>query len=278
MRITRNALIVCTAALALGGVSRASEGTLSIEDYLAAFPSRSSAADCGPQTYRLEYDLHNRGVTGVTQNKIHITGTYTRRLEDGRMRWSDVEIAGAAGPDAETPPGAPLAEMEGFEYGLGLEIVQEPLYERFTDENIRQLAKTMVWDGAMVEAFDLLLASFAGLRPNEFARVEEFEDFDVQMGDWGSIKMRGLRVKWSGVSVMHGEPCVVVLYQSFSNPVDAGHVKGRSCYWGQFWLSRDDGEIECLTLNEDVILDMPTGAGSSTLLNMQREVRFEKVS
>jgi hypothetical protein len=130
----------------------------------------------------------------------------------------------------------------------------------------------------MVETFDLLRSSFESLPPNEFARVDEFEDFDVQMGDWGNLKMRDLRVKWSGVAMMHGEPCAVVLYQSFSNPVIAGPIRGRSCYWGQFWLSREDGEIECLTLNEDVILDVPTGAGSSEILNMQREVRFEKVS
>jgi hypothetical protein len=277
MRISCIVLIIGVAALAVAGVGPAGERTVPVAEHLAAFPTEFPSGS-GPQTYRLDYDLFNRDVAGTTQNRIHITGTYTRRLEDGRMRWSDVTIAGAAGPDADLPPATPLGEMEGLEYALGLEIVQEPLYERFADPNIKHLAKTMVWDGAMVEAFDLLLGSFASLRPNEFARVDEFEDFGVQMGDWGSIKMRDLRVKWSGVSMMHGEPCAVVLYQSFSNPVDAGPMRGRSCYWGQFWLSRVDGEIECLTLNEDVILDMPTGGGASTILNMQREVRFEKVS
>jgi hypothetical protein len=276
MRITCTVVTTITTGLALAGLCLASGPAVSIEDHLAAFPGAGTGA--GPQTYRLEYDLYNRDVTGATQNRIHITGSYTRELEDSRMRWNDVVIAGAVGPEPQLPQGTPLALMEGFEYGLGLEIIEEPLYERFTDPSVKHLAKSLVWDGAMIEMFDLLLGSLAGLRPNEFSRVDEFEDFDIQMGDWGTLKMRDLRVKWSGVSMMHGEPCAVVLYQSFSNPVDAGSMKGRSCYWGQFWLSREDGEIECLTLNEDVILDMPTGQATSTILNMQREVRFEKVS
>ena len=278
MRIAGIIVTVVGAVVAFAGMSPAVERAEWIEDYLGAFPAAVSDGSGEPQSYRLEYHLFNRDVTGATRNRIHVTGVYTRSLEDGRMRWNDVEIAGAVGPDAALPPGAPLAAMEGFEYGLSEEIVQESLYERFTDEDTRQLAKSMVWDGAMVEMFDLLLETFGLLRPNEFARVAELEDFDVQMGSWGSLKMRDLRVKWSGVSVMNGEPCAVVLYQSFSNPVDAGPVRGRSCYWGQFWLSCEDGEIECLTLNEDVILEMPTGADSSALLNVQREVRFEKTS
>ncbi len=278
MRIAGIIVIVVGAVVAFVGTSTGGEGVESIEGYLRAFPSAVPNGSGEPQTYRLDYHLFNRDVTGATQSRTHITGVYTRRLEDGRMRWNDVEIAGAVGPDAALPPGVPLAAMEGFEYGLNEEIVRESLYERFTDEDIKHLAKSMVWDGAMVEMLDLLLVTFGALRPNEFARVAELEDFDVQMGDWGSLKMRDLRVKWSGVSVMNGEPCAIVLYQSFSNPVDAGPVKGRSCYWGQFWVSCEDGEIECLTLNEDVILEMPTGADSSTLLNMQREVGFEKTS
>jgi len=193
------------------------------------------------------------------------------------MRWNDVWMA-AGGPDAELPPGTPLEVMEGFEYGLSEKIIDELLYERFPNEDVKHLAKTMVWDGMMIEAFDLLSGDFAALPPNEFRRVHEYEDFDVRMGDWGSIKMRDMRVKWSGVSMMHGEPCAVVLYQSFSNPVDAGPVRGRSCYWGQFWVSHEDGEIECLTLNEDVVLEVPTGSGSTAVLNVQREVSFEKTS
>ncbi|MBM3307842.1 MAG: hypothetical protein FJY74_05905 [Candidatus Eisenbacteria bacterium] len=268
--------VIPMAVLMLAAASPAAPRAERVDDHLAAFPIALREAGGGPQAYTLDYDLFTRDITGATLSRVRVAATYTRQLEGARMRWSGVTVAGAAGADEPPRPGSPLEAMEGLEYGLGPEIVEEPLYERFADEDVRHLAKTMVWDGAMVEAFDLLLGTFGALRLNESAGVAEFEDFDVRMGDWGSLKMRGLRVTWSGVSIMHGEPCAVVLYESLSNPVDAGTVRGRSCYWGQFWVSCEDGDIECLTLNEDVILEMPAGGTTGALLNIQREVRFEK--
>jgi len=276
MRSTASTMLVATAILVLAGVAFAGDTPDATHDYLATFPHVLSREGGGAQTYRLEYHLFNRDVAGATQNRTFVTGTYTRGIEEDRMRWSGVEVAATGGADAAMPHGAPLTIMEGFEYGLSEEILDESLYVRFPNEDLKHLAKTMVWDGMMIEAFDLLKEDFAGLPANEFRRVAEYEDFDIRMGDWGSIKMRDMRVKWSGVSMMHGEPCAVVLYQSLSNPVDAGPTKGRSCYWGQFWLSREDGEIECLTLNKDIVLEIPTGEISSMIMNLQREVRFEK--
>ncbi len=239
------------------------------------FPAAGLPDDGAQQTYSVEYDMFNRDVTGTLLNRVRLTGDYHRLLEGGAMRWNGVELAGG-GPDGSLAPAAPVVAMEDFGYALGMEIVEEPLYERFDDPNVRQLAKSLVWDAAMLEAFDLLLDSFASLDINVPARVDEYEDFDVRMGEWGSLTMRDLEVTWVGESTMNGEPCVVVLYESWSNPVDAGPTRGRSCYWGQFWVSREDGNIERLTLNEDVLLEMPAGPDATTVLNMQRAVAFEK--
>ncbi len=262
--------------VALSGMTAAGEPVESPDDGLSVFPLAPSMEESSPQTYRLEYDVFTRDIVGSMLNSVHVTGNYHRNPADGRMRWSGVEIAGSADDGARPAAGAPLGAMEGFEYGLGMEMVEEATFERFENEDLRHVVKTMVWDAAWIEAFALLRDTFKDLKPNQFVRIDEYQDFDVRMGEWGSLRMRDLQMKWTGISKMHGERCAVVFYQSFSNPVDGGAIRGRSCYWGQFWLSSVDGDIEYLTFNEDVILEMPVGPETTTVLNMQREARFEK--
>jgi hypothetical protein len=249
-----------------------------IEDYFVSFPKSGPRNDTAPQTYELEYNFFNRDIAGTTRSRTLITADYTRGLEDGGIRWNGVRIASTSDPDAPMSPGDPLEVMEGFQYGVSEEIVQESLYERFPNSDLRDLIKTMVWDGMMIEMFDMMMADFEGLRLNEFHDVPDYEGTEIEMCGWGTLKMRDLRLKWSGVSRTHGELCAVILYQSLSNPVDAGPIRGRSCYWGQLWISLEDWQIECLTLNEDIVLEIPTGDAGSQILDMQRRVKFEKTS
>ncbi len=186
--------------------------------------------------------------------------------------------SGAAGAEEPDSPGQPLEVMEGFQYGLSEEIVQESFFERFPKNDLRDVVKTMVWDGMLIQMFEMMLPGFESLPLNEFHPVPEYEGFTVEMCDWGAIEMRDLRLKWTGSSTMHGETCAVVLFQSFANPVDAPGIRGRSCYWGQVWVSLDDWEIECLTMNEDIVLEIPMGDAGNHIMNMQRDVRFEKTS
>ncbi|MBD3349316.1 MAG: hypothetical protein GF400_09015 [Candidatus Eisenbacteria bacterium] len=269
----RTFFLIATLAVALGHAPAPRAGGL--DAHLDAFPGEPARAPGTPQTYSLDYGLHVRDVSGVVQSRTQVRGEYTRKLEGDRFRWNAVTIAGGGEGVLSDP--APLAIMEGFEYGLSEEIVDESLYECFPGNDLRDLAKTMVWDGMMLELVDMTLDAVGPMPLNEFVPVETFEGFEVAMCDWGKLEMRDLRLKWSGVSMMHGEPCGVALYQSFANPVDAEPTRGRSCYWGQFWVSLEDREIECLTLNEDVVLETPVVGGPASLLNIQREVRFEKI-
>jgi len=248
-----------------------------LDALLTAFPFASPSRPADVQTYELTYHFHLRDVAGAVQSRTAVMGTYTRHTGEGRFRWNDVSISGG-GAEGELPPPTPLTVMEGFEYALSGEIARESLYERFPDSDLRDLIKSMVWDGMMIELVDMTLNETESLPLHEFAAVGSWQDVDVQMGAWGKLKMKDLRIKWSGVTVMHGEPCAVALYQSFSNPVDADPARGRSCYWGQFWVSLKDREIECLTLNEDVVLEVPMIGDLRRVLNFQREVEFEKTS
>ncbi|MBD3366890.1 MAG: hypothetical protein GF405_01795 [Candidatus Eisenbacteria bacterium] len=270
-------MLTVLAGLALAGPTGKTENAdmSGLEAYLVSFPASPTADPDPVQVYELTYSFHLRDVDGAPQTRTAVTGRYTRDTENGRFRWNDVSIAGA-GADGELPEPTPLTIMEDFEYGLSAEIAEESLYERFPKSDLKDLIKTMVWDGMMIELVDMSLNETDSLPLHEFSLVGSWEDVDVQMADWGKLTMKDLRVKWSGVTVMHGEPCAVAFYMSFANPVDADPARGRSCYWGQFWVSLVDREIECLTLNEDVVLEVAMLGDFKRILNFQREVEFEK--
>ena len=47
----------------------------------------------------------------------------------------------------------------------------------------------------------------------------------------------------------------------------------RSLYWGHVWIALDDGDVVCLTLNEDVLL----AGDDNKATDLQREVEFRKI-
>jgi hypothetical protein len=224
------------------------------------------------QVFNLEYAFFNRDIGGNTTSSIYTEARYTRFPRDGRIRWNSVTIG-----TSDAAERRPLELMEGFSYRVGEEIVGESLYIDIPGEDLKHLVKTMVWDGMMIEMFELIRDDLYSLEPNAPRKVSMFEDFDVRMGDWGNLLMRDLILTWTGLSRKNGEICALIYYKSLSNPVSAAAGSGRSLYWGHVWISEVDGDIECLTLNEDVVLNMALGEPGGKIIDLQREVRFEKV-
>lgn len=253
-----------------------------VNEYLTKLPAEFKLEENEPQKYRITSKLHNRDISGNTINKILITAEFTRALEDGFIRWNNVRIGGSSDPEKLISEDMlqDYKHMEGFSYKISGDIVKEEFYKDFPANDTRNIVKTLVWDEVMIEPF--LWNNLDKLTLNEFIRVSDFEDFTVQMGDWGTIKMRNLKLKWTGISKMNNETCALFQYQSFSNPVksisNAMTIEGRSLYWGNIWVSLEGKQIEYGTLNEDVMMEMTfTGNSEKKLLNMQREVIFEKV-
>lgn len=253
-----------------------------VDEYLSKLPKEFKLEENEPQQYCITSKLHNRDISGKTINKILITAEFTRALDDGFVRWNNVRIAGSS------DPAKPISEdmlqeykyMEGFSYNISADIMKEEFYKDFPNNDTKNLIKILVWDEVMIEPF--LWNNLDKLKLNEFVRVSDFEDFTVQMGNWGTIKMRDLKLKWTGISKMNEKICALIHYQSFSNPVvsisNSMAIKGRSLYWGCISVSLEGKQIEYGTLNEDVMMEMTSPSNSGKrLLNMQREVIFEKV-
>ena len=167
--------------------------------------------------------------------------------------------------------------MEGFTYKSPNDIAKPDFFSRLPTDETRHLLRTTVWDVVALEAF--AWREFDNLELNKWVKSSEFENLDVQMADWGSLKMKNLKLKWTGISKIRDEPCAVIHYYSFVNPVKSPGFRGRSLYWGDILISLHDKQIEQATMNEDVIMEISTASKSEKkFINIQREVSFEKLT
>ena len=259
--------------------------SITVDQYPSKLPSELTLRENEPQQYSVTSHFHNRTVDGTPINSILITADYTRALDDSLVRWNNVRIGTSQDSTKPISEGNLLDCMENFTYKSPYkfpseDIMKEEFYKDFPNNETRHLIKSLVWDAMGIETFAWMF--FDNLEPNEFYQVSEFEDFTVHMGDWGSLRMKGLKLKWAGISKMNNEPCALINYRSFSNPVksdtEAMKVNGRSLYWGSIWVSLEDKQIEYGTMNEDVLMEMTfPGNAEKMLMNMQREVSFEKM-
>jgi hypothetical protein len=252
--------------------------TSHIEDYLVKLPADLESRDRTPLTYFVSSIFHNRSADGKARSKVKLTAEYTRLVEGTAVscRWDSVTVAAPSDPTEPFPKGVMLDYMEGFEYTLSGAIMSERLYQNIPDGELKHLLKTLVWDAAMFEP--VVWDHFALFKLHRDVLVSNLEQTNLKMGQWGSLRLKGLKMSWVGVSMVNNEVCALLQYRSYANPVlsGTGSSPGRSLYWGSIWVSLEDKQVEKATLNEDVILEMRPAGPSTTLLNLQREVTFLK--
>lgn len=249
--------------------------TLSIEEYLSNLPANLTLKENTPQKYRLTTNWHNRDLNGNATGKFIISGEYTRAVENQNVRWNNVQIEvfrDPIKPDSDT-----LFQewMEGFSYKSPDDIAKPDIFNNFPADETTHLLRTLIWDAVTFEAF--AWTYFDKLMLNESIGPSDFEDITLPMSDWGTIKMKGLKLSWIGVSKINDEICALIQYESFVNPVKSLGVSGRSLYWGSIWVSLEDKQIEYAKLNEDVNMELMTSPQSKKYLNIQREVELKKI-
>jgi hypothetical protein len=226
----------------------------------------------GPQKYEVTTVWHNRDAEGNAAAKFVIGGVYTRGLEADTVRWNDVYIAVFQDPEGMNADTIHVEAMEDFSYRSPEDIADPMLFARLPAGQTRHLLQTLIWDAVGIETF--AWQWFDKLELNATYRPADFDDVTVVMPDWGTLKMRDLRLRWTGESKMNGRRCAVIQYESFVNPVRAPGMNGRSLYWGTILVSMEDKRIEYGTLNEDVIISQQSSGGQAGILDIQREFRF----
>ncbi len=250
--------------------------TLIKKRYLSNLPANLRLKENTPQRYLITTNWHNRDLNGSATGKFIIRGEYTRALKDQIVRWNNVQIEvfqDPAKPDSDT-----LLQkwMEGFSYKSPDDIAKPDIFKNFPINETTHLLRTLIWDVAAFEAF--AWTYFEKLKLNETISPSDFEDVTIQMADWGTIKMKDMKLSWIGISKMNNEVCALIHFESFTNPVKSFGINGRSLYWGRIWVSLEDKQIEYGNLNEDVIMEIMTSSQNKKFLNIQREVEFKKTS
>jgi hypothetical protein len=251
-----------------------------LAEYFSFDPAELTLQENVPQKYVLSTKWRNRDLYGNLTGEFIVKGDYTRALGEGIVRWNDVFIIAPPDSAGAAPDSSFFEGMEGWSYKSPEDIATAGFFNRLPSDDSQHALRTLIWDAVAFEVF--AWTYFDKLRLNETVAAEEFEDFTAPMADWGKLIMKGLRLTWTGVTELEGEPCAVIDYRSWANPVESSSlvmsIKGRSLYWGEIWISLEDKQIERATMNEDVIVEMSFGSDTPVKRQeMQREVTFEKV-
>ncbi len=249
--------------------------SLGLDQYFSNLPPDLTLKENTPQKYCITTNWHNRDINGNATAKFIIRGEYTRALGSQDVRWDNVQIEVFQDPTKSDSDTLFQEWMEGFSYKSPNDIAKPDLFNKFPTDETTHLLRTLIWDAVTFETF--AWTYFDKLMLNETINPSDFEDFTIQMSDWGTIKMKGLKLTWVGISKMNDEICALIQYESFVNPVKSLGISGRYLYWGIIWVSLEDKQIEYAKLNEDVNMEITTDPQSKKFLNIQREVEFKKI-
>jgi hypothetical protein len=109
-----------------------------------------------------------------------------------------------------------------------------------------------------------------------------FQDHRVELDDYVNFNTNNLLINWIGISKKNDKICALISFKGMYNPIDADtkvmDLKGRSCFWGEIWVSLSDRQIEYGLLNEDVIIEMRFKEnGSEHKVNLQRQLILERI-
>lgn len=246
---------------------------------LSALPADLRLQEKTPQGYRFTCDYFHVTPTGDLIRKQRVAAHYTRALPGGRVRWTEVTVAGARGFDDPFPPGEKQSYMEGFAYlhSEREKMLQPEFFKGFPADPTAMLARNLVWDTHMMERFG---QDYLGqLKPNEAYRPHAKAE-DVPLAGGGTFRNRQVELVWLGQSRMNGKNCALIQYRAFLNPLDLRTggfaAKGKSSYWGEIWVSLEDKQIERGTLYEDVLLQL-AGQPAPQQVNVFRQGALEKV-
>jgi hypothetical protein len=124
---------------------------------------------------------------------------------------------------------------------------------------------------------------FDSLKMNIPFYPDFFRNQKTRLDEYVNFNTRGLNITWTGISKMNNEICALIHYQGLYNPIDADSdvmkLNGRSCFWGDIWISLNDKQIEYATMNEDLIFKMRLKANNyEQRINLQRELKYEKIN
>lgn len=204
------------------------------------------------QTYLVTIEWKNRDIDGNLFNHYSVKAKYSKGLEDDYVKWNDVEITEFKDTNEIVNS---LNELENLTYKIEEDnFTKEEFYKNFPQQNL-DLIRWFVQDAVGIETYGLMY--FDSLKLNEVFYPDFFRNQKADFENHVNFNTRDLNLCWTGISEKNNEICALIHYQGMYNPVDsdteAMKINGRSCFWGDVWVSFEDKDIEYATMYEDLV-------------------------
>lgn len=173
-----------------------------------------------------------------------------------------------------------LVELEGLQLKIsGDNFTNVDFYKDFPPTRV-ELIRWIVQDKVAFGVYGQMYLD--SLKLNTPYYPDFFQNQRADFDQYVNFNTQKLKITWLGFSEMNNENCMLIYFKSMYNPIDADNemmtLNGRSCFWGNIWISPKTKQIEHATMNEDLVYTIKFKAtNSEQQINMQREVMLEKI-
>ena len=255
------------------------QSTTDCENYLQSLPKQLKLVEKIPQRYLMTDEYFNKDIYGNLHSKIKVTGEYTRGLDDGYVRWTNVWIAKSEGQSELYQDGVKQDYMENFSYVPSKDVLNESFFETFEKNIDVVFARNLIWDMLAIETF--AWNYFESLQLNKTFIVPDING-SINMAEMGTYDQNNIEMNWLGISMMNNKLCAIIEYRAMDNKVDFHFdnmkSKGSNIQFGKIWVSLDNKQIEYAEIYSNTVQEIEIqGLPDKMLSCTKRFVTLKKI-
>jgi hypothetical protein len=262
--------------MAAPSVSNGQNVEVLIKKYLTELPSVKISNSL--QKYRMTALYVNRDLYGNFISKTKVCGDYTKGLENGTVKWNNVEIAGSKDFSGPFPDAAKQGYMEDIKYVPSSKMLGAEAFKDFPVNPESVYAKNLIWDMMAIEGFARDYNDSLKLNRDFLIPVRG----EFNMADIGTYDHAEIQLCRTGISVINNELCNVIDYRAIDNKIELSMTgfksKGTEQYWGTVWVSLKTSSIESAVMFSGTIQEIEaTGMKDKFLVKTIRDLRVDKI-
>lgn len=253
-----------------------------IDKYFKINPRDIKIQDSEIQEYDVTLKWQNLDpIKGDKLSRSAIKAKYSCGLDSGLVRWSNVFLFNIDNFKQKLENGNRLEAFENFEYKPNFfSFASEKFYNDIAPQ-YKEIATWFILDAIQMDGITYIF--FDSLSFNKPFYPAILDTFSLEVENGITFKSQDAKFIWSGLTKQNNEICAIIKFESFHNPVSMDlpgyFFQGRSLYWGEIWISLSDKQFEYAKMVEDIVINLKNGSfPNGKLINMQREIVFEKVN
>ncbi len=226
----------------------------------------------------MEYDVIIKRLGSDPINGAKVFGDAVKAtyyvLNNDSVKWNHLRLAQIDDLRQTRFEGTELPAFNGLSYKTkGTDFLKDDFYKNIPEGIQKDWATMLVTDAVMMQEIVWYIADSLEYKKEYFLKLMENQDITVEnMFTFTSSYQKYI---WSGITKHNEKICAIVKFESFSNPFTNGWAKGRSMYYGEWWISLNEKQVEYSIMVEDVILQ--PFSSKEKLVDLQREIVFNRV-